>query len=90
MVPELLHLAHYFSFSLSLGKPNYSLRGLLLCKPGPLYFVGGYYLFFLWSLIICCSFLLCEQAAIPMVLSVFPGRKRQLAGLVVSAWLLGS
>ena len=38
-----------FSFSVSLGKPNYSLGGLLLCKSTPLYFMGVYYLFLAWE-----------------------------------------
>ena len=31
-----------------------------------------------------------ELALVPRVLSVYPGRRRQQAGLVVSTWLLGS
>ena len=34
---------------MSLGKPNCSLRSLLLCKSTPLYFVRGYYLFLVWE-----------------------------------------
>ena len=36
------------------------------------------------------SFFWCEQAVIPMVLSMFPGRRSQWVGLVISAWFLGS
>ena len=42
------------------------------------------------SLDIYHLFLQCEQAIMPRVLSVFPGRRRQWVGLVVSGWLLGS
>lgn len=53
-------------------------------------FCGGYYLFLAWEFGYLLSFSWCEQAIIPRVLSVFPGRRRQWVGLVVSAWLLGS
>ena len=57
----------------------------------PFVFHGGVTVYF-WhgSLNISCLFLQCEQAVIPRVLSLFPGRRRQWVGLVVSAWLLGS
>ena len=57
----------------------------------PLCILWGVTIYF-WcaSLSICCLFLWCEQVVIPRVLSVFPGRRRQWVGLVVSAWLLGS
>ena len=42
--------------------------------------------FWCGSLDICCLFPQCEQAVIS--LSVFPGRRRQWTGLLVSAWLL--
>ena len=42
MVPELLHFAHIFLYSVSY---YYSLGGLFLC----MYFVGGYYLFLAWE-----------------------------------------
>ena len=79
-----------FSISVSLGKPNCSLGGLLLCKSTPLYFVGGYYLFLVWEFEHLLSLSLAWAGCYPRVLSVFPGRRRQWVGLVVSAWLPGS
>jgi len=55
----------------------------------PFVFCEGYYLFWAWEFRYSL-FLQCEQAVIPRVLSVFPGRRKQWVGLVVSAWLLGS
>ena len=80
----------YFSISVSLGKPNCSLGGLLLYKRTPLCFWGVTVYFRCESLDICCLFLWCKQAVIPRVLSLFPGRRRQWVGRVVGAWLLGS
>ena len=45
-----------FSFSVSLGKPNYNLGGLLLCKSAPLYFVGGTLYFWLEVWVFAVSF----------------------------------
>ena len=56
----------------------------------PFIFCGGLLFVFDVSLDICCLFLQCEQAVIPRVVSVFPGRRRQWVALVVSAWLLSS
>ena len=53
---------------------------------------GGGVAIYFWCgcLNICCLFLLCEQAVVPRMLSVFSGRRRQLVGPAVSAWSLGS
>ena len=58
----------------------------------PLYFWGVTIYFWHGSLDICCLFLWCEQAVIPRVLSVFPGKRRQWLELVVSpgCWALDS
>ena len=57
----------------------------------PFVFCGGVTIYS-WhmSLDVCCLFLQCEQTVIPMVLSVFPGRRRQWVGPAVSAWSLDS
>ena len=67
---------------------NCSLGGLLLCKSTPLYFVGGTIYFWHRSLAICFLFLQCEQAIIPRIPSVFPGRRRQWVGPVSSQCLV--
>ena len=51
--------------------------------------MGVYYLFLAWEFGYLLS-LQCEQAVIHRVLTVFPGRRRQWVGVVVSDWLLGS
>ena len=57
----------------------------------PIVFCWGVTIYFWFgSLDICCLFLQCEQAVIPRVLNMFPGRRKQWVGLVFSAWLLGS
>ena len=63
---------------MSLGKPNCTLGGLFLCENTPLYFAGGYYLYWCGSLDICCLFLGCEQAVIPSMLSV--SREKEAMG----------
>ena len=55
----------------------------VFCRGVTIYFWHG-------SLDIRCLFLQCEQAVIPRVLSVSPGRRKQWVVLVFSARLLDS
>ena len=92
MVSKLLHLDYVFSFSMSLGKPNCSVGGLLLCKRTPLYFVGGYYLFLVWEFGYLLSLSLVQVGSYPQGAGYVSREKEQCVGLVVSSgcWVLNS